>query len=100
VFLSLAFATKSTTKTESFVFHLSTNEKAKMLDIKFVDTEVQHVDHSKYLGVTKAKKVNARVNLVRKLDGTNWGASAETLKTAAFALVYSTAFTSAKLMYD
>jgi hypothetical protein len=92
------------TKTESCVFHLSTNEAARMLDIKFADTTVQHVDHPKYLGVTldrsltynahltkTAKKVNARVNLVRKLAGTNWGASADTLRTAALALVYSTA---------
>jgi hypothetical protein len=94
-----------------------------MLDIKFTDTTVLHVDHPKYLGVTldrsltynahltkTAKKVNARVNSIRKLAGTNWGSSADTLRTAALALVSSTAeysapggltaFTSAKLMYN
>jgi Reverse transcriptase (RNA-dependent DNA polymerase)/Endonuclease-reverse transcriptase len=92
------------TKTESCVFHLSTHEAYRVLDIKFADTPIQHVDHPKYLGVTldrsltynvhltkTAKKVAARVNLVRKLAGTNWGANAATLRTASLALVYSTA---------
>jgi hypothetical protein len=98
------FVLSNLTKTESCVFHLSTNEAAIMLDIKLADTTVQHVDHPKYLGVTldrpwtynahltrTAKKVNARVNLVWKLAGTNWGASTDTLRTAALALVCSTA---------
>jgi hypothetical protein len=38
-----------------------------------------------------AKKVSAYVNLVRKLTGANWGASAKTLRTASLPLVYSTA---------
>jgi hypothetical protein len=38
-----------------------------------------------------AKKDAARVNLVRKLAGTNWSAGTETLRTASLALVYSTA---------
>jgi hypothetical protein len=70
------------------------------MDIQFAGTGVQHVDHPKYLGVTfdrsliynphltkTGKKVAARVNLLRKLAGTNWGASAETLRTASLALV-------------
>jgi hypothetical protein len=74
------------------------------MDIQFAGTGVQHVDYPKYLGVTldrsltynphltkTGKKVAARVYLVRKLAGTNWGASAETLRTASLALVYSTA---------
>jgi hypothetical protein len=77
----------------------------RALDIQFAATQIQYVEHPKYLGVNldrsltynthlskTAKKVAARVNLVRKLtDGTNWGASAETLRTALLALVYSTA---------
>jgi hypothetical protein len=71
--------------------------------VKFTGTEIQHVDHPKYLGVTldrtltynahltkTSKKVSARFNIVRKLAGTGWGAGAETLRTAALAIVYST----------
>jgi hypothetical protein len=62
------------------------------------------VVHPKYLGVTLdrsltfktqlekvALKVNARVNLIRKLDGTNWGCDADTMRTASLALVFSAA---------
>jgi hypothetical protein len=57
-------------------------------------------DHPKYLGVTldrsltynthltkTGQKVAARINTVRKLAGTNWGSSADTLRTASLALV-------------
>jgi hypothetical protein len=72
--------------------------------VRFAGTEIQHVEHSKYLGVTldrtltyndhlmkTSKKISARINIVRKLAGTGWGAGAETLRTAALAIVYSTA---------
>jgi hypothetical protein len=36
-----------------------------------------------------SKKVSARINIVRKLAGTGWGA--ETFRTAALAIAYSTA---------
>jgi hypothetical protein len=89
-------------KTESCVFHLSTHETNRQLDVRFTGTEIQHVDHPKNLGVTldralpynahltkTSKKVSARSNIVRKLAGTGWGA--ETLRTAALTIVYSTA---------
>jgi hypothetical protein len=70
--------------------------------VRFAGTEIQHVEHPKYFGVTldrtltynahltkTSKKVSARINIVRKLAGT--GAGAETLRTAALAIVYSTA---------
>jgi Reverse transcriptase (RNA-dependent DNA polymerase) len=92
------------TKTEACVFHLSNHQADRVMDTQFAGTGGQHVDHPKYLGVTldrlltynlhltkTGKKVAARLNLVRKLAGTNWGASAETLRTASLALVYSTA---------
>jgi hypothetical protein len=73
-----------------------------MLNINFADTQILHVDPPKYLGVTldrsltynahltkTGQKVAARVNIVRKLAGTNWGASADTLRTASLALHYS-----------
>jgi hypothetical protein len=52
--------------------------------MQFVATQIQHVHLSK-----TAKKVAACGNLVRELTGTNWRASAETLRTAS--IVYSTA---------
>jgi hypothetical protein len=75
------------------------------VDVRFAGTEIQHVEHLKYLGVTldhtltynahltkrKSKKVSALVNIVQKLAGKGWGAGAETLRTAALAIVYSTA---------
>jgi hypothetical protein len=70
----------------------------------FNGTSIKHVDHPKYLGVTldrtltfkfqlekAAKKVSSRVNLVCKLAGTKWGSTAQTLRTASVALVYSSA---------
>jgi hypothetical protein len=64
--------------------------------VRFAGTEIQHVEHPKYFGVTldrtkTSKKVSAYINIVRKLAGTGWGAGGETLRTAALAIVYSTA---------
>jgi hypothetical protein len=69
--------------TESCVFDLNTHEANRQLDMRFTGTEIQHVEHSKYLGVTldrtltykahltkTSKKVSARINIVRKLAGT------------------------------
>jgi hypothetical protein len=91
-------------ETKSCVFHLNTDEANRQLDVSFTGTEIQHVEHLKYLGVTldrtltykthltkTSKKVSARINIVRKLPGTGWGAGTETLRTAALAIVYSTA---------
>jgi hypothetical protein len=91
-------------KTESCVFHLNTHEANRQLDVKFTGTEIQHVKHPKYLGVTldltlthnahlpkTSKKISARINIVQKLAGTGWGVGTETLHTAALAIVYSTA---------
>jgi hypothetical protein len=85
--------------TESCVFHLNTHEANRQLDVRFTGTEIHHVEHPKYLGVTldrtltynahltkTSKKVSARINIVRKLAGTGWGAGAETLCTAALAV--------------
>jgi hypothetical protein len=83
------------------VFHLNTHAANKQLNVMFNSTSIKHVDHPKYLGVTldrtltfkshlenAAKKVNSRVNLVRKLAGAKWGSNAQTLRTP---LVYSSA---------
>jgi hypothetical protein len=39
------------TKTETCVYLLSTHDANRMLDDQFANTQVQHVDHPKYLGV-------------------------------------------------
>jgi hypothetical protein len=67
----------------SCVFHLNTHEANKQLDVRFTGTEIQHVQHPKYLGVTldrtltynanltkTSKKFSANINIVRKLAGT------------------------------
>jgi hypothetical protein len=91
-------------KTEMCVFHLGNRDANKKLQIQFDNTEITHVDHPKYLGVIldrsltfkphlekTALKVSARVNIIRKLAGTNWGSSVDTLRKASLALVYSAA---------
>jgi hypothetical protein len=72
--------------------------------VRFAGTEIQHVEHPKYLGVTldrtlaynahltkTSKKVSIRINIERKLAGTGWSAGTKTLHTAVLAIVYSTA---------
>jgi hypothetical protein len=86
-------------KTESCVYQLNTHEANRQLDVRFTGTEIQHMEHPKYLGVTldrtltynahltkTSKKVSARISIVRKLAGTSWGADTETLRTAALAI--------------
>jgi hypothetical protein len=45
------------TKTETCVFHLSTHDANRVLDVQFANTQVQHVDHPKYLGFTLARSI-------------------------------------------
>ena len=65
---------------------------------------LKHDPHPVYLGVTldrtlsfkehttkTADKLKSRNNLLSKLAGTSWGASANTLRTSALALCYSVA---------
>jgi hypothetical protein len=91
-------------RNEFCVFHLNTHEANRQLDVRCAGTEIQHVENPKYLGValdrtltnnahlTKtSKKISARMNIVRKLPATGWGAGTETLRTAVLAIVYSTA---------
>jgi hypothetical protein len=68
--------------------------------VRSTGTEIQHVEHPIYLGVTldrtltynahltkTLKKISARINIVQKLAGTGWDAGAETLRAAALAIV-------------
>jgi hypothetical protein len=87
----LAFATKSN---KNRILCLPSQYEWRSENVGYQVCRYEHVDHPTYHGVTldrsltynahltkTAKKVNARVNLVRKLDGTNWGASSETLSS-------------------
>jgi hypothetical protein len=59
-------------KTESCVFHLSTHHANRTLDIQFVATQIQRVEHSKYLGVTLDRSLTYNTHL-SKTALTWWG---------------------------
>ena len=91
-------------KTETSCFHINNGQAHHELNISFEGVQLQHNHQPKVLGVvldrsltykahleSKAKKLSARNNLLQNLAGVNWGASADTLRTSALSLVYSTA---------
>ena len=94
----------SETKTVSAVFHLHNREAKRELNIDIDGKFLSFCSEPKYLGVTLdrsltyrqhleslRKKLTSRTALLRRLAGSSWGAGADTLRTAALALVYSTA---------
>jgi hypothetical protein len=94
----------SATKTISSVFHLHNAKANQELNVYLKGQRIKPDPNPVYLGVTldrsltyhehlkkTAAKVSTRNNLLCKLAGTSWGASAQTLKTTALALCYSTA---------
>jgi hypothetical protein len=94
----------SETKTVSSVFHLNNAKAKQKLNMYLRGHRLKHDPTPVYLGVTldrsltyhdhlkkTAAKVSTRNNLLSKLAGTSWGARAQTLKTTALALCYSTA---------
>ena len=94
----------SMSKTEVSCFHLNNRMASRDLKVYFDNTLLRHNRHPKYLGVTldrtlsfqehlrkSAAKIQTRNNIIRKLCGTTWGASATTLLCSALGLVYSTA---------
>jgi len=94
----------STTKTVSAVFHLNNKEAKRELKVIFNNVTLPFCSEPKYLGVTLDRsvtcrrhleslrdKLTSRVALLRRLAGSGWGAGATTLRTAALALVDSTA---------
>jgi hypothetical protein len=94
----------SVSKTVSCVFHLHNANAKRELDILLNGQRIRHDATPTYLGVTldrslsyhkhlkkTAAKVSTRNNLLKKLAGSTRGASAQTLKTSALALCYSTA---------
>lgn len=91
-------------KTEITAFHLDNRHANYHPRVKFRGKELQYNGTPKYLGMTldrsltykahlckSAAKLKSRNNLLQRLSGTSWGADANTLRTTALALVYSSA---------
>ena len=94
----------SMAKTTATAFHLNTKEASRQLNITLDGTPLPYNATPTYLGVKLDRqltykehlksitaKVSSRNNLLRRLAGSMWGASATTLRTSALALVYSAA---------
>ena len=94
----------SVTKTVCSVFHLNNKAAHRQLNVFLNGQQLKHDPTPVYLGVTldraltyrehlqkTAAKVNTRNNIIQKLAGASWGASASVLKTSALALCYSVA---------
>lgn len=92
------------TKTVVTCFHLANKLAAMELRVMFDGVQLTHDFEPTYLGVKLDRsmtyrnhinklrmKLATRNNLLRKLAGTTWGASARVLRTTALALVYSCA---------
>ena len=91
-------------KTICSIFHLANRLAGKKLVIKLHGAALRFEPTPTYLGVMLdrsltfgphlqmvAVKASKRVNLIRKLAGSNWGAGFTTLRTSTLALVYSAA---------
>ncbi|KAG4065142.1 hypothetical protein HA402_007539 [Bradysia odoriphaga] len=91
-------------KTKVSVFHLRNSHARRELRVLFEGKALKHDFFPKYLGATMdraltfktnseklAAKLATRINLLRKLAGTTWGADANVLRTTALSLVYSVA---------
>ena len=94
----------STSETVTSVFHLHNNTSRCKLNVHMNGQRLKHNLCSMYLSVAldptlsyrehlsrRALKPKSRDNLIMKLAGTSWGASASTLHTSALALCYSVA---------
>ncbi len=68
-------------KTVSYVFHLANRCANRELNITLDGVKLPHFSSTH----------QSRVNLLRRLAGTGWGASFDTLHTSSVALAYSTA---------
>jgi len=86
------------------VIHLHNNRSCRELNVYMNGQRLKHNPYPVYLDVTldqtvayrehlslSAAKLKSRNNLIAKLAGTSWGASASTLHTSALALCYSVA---------
>lgn len=92
------------TKTIVSCFHLNNQAANKELNVTLDGKILEHKFHPTYLGVKTdrsltfnqnatqlAAKLSTRNNLLQKLTGTSWAATASCLKISALGLVYSTA---------
>ena len=86
------------------VFHLAHKKAPVKLNIQIHGKSLKCLDHPVYLGVTLHRwltfaehlkkvtaKIQAQVNLVKKLTNSKWGADFNTLRISTLALVFSTA---------
>jgi len=86
------------------VFHLHNTSATRELSVYLDGQHLRHECHPTYLGVTldctlsyrvhlrkTAGKLKNRNNLLMKLAGSTWGASANTLRSSFLALCYSAA---------
>ena len=93
----------SHTKTVTTAFHLNNRDTKRELNIYSKGKRLPFCPVPTYLGVkldrsltfrhhleALCKKITMRVALMRRLAGSDWGAGAKTLRTAALSLVYST----------
>jgi len=94
----------SASKTICSAFHLHNTSATRELSVYLDGQRLWHECHSTYLVVTldrtlsyrlhltkTAGKLKNRNNLLMKLAGSTWGASANTLRSSAMALCYSAA---------
>ncbi|UYV61531.1 hypothetical protein LAZ67_1005181 [Cordylochernes scorpioides] len=85
-------------------FHLNNHRAERKLNLFINNSQITHSEHPKYLGIhldrtltfkthlTKLKgKLSSRNNILHKLAGSSWGSDANTLRTSALALIFSTA---------
>ncbi|UYV61324.1 hypothetical protein LAZ67_1004348 [Cordylochernes scorpioides] len=84
-------------------FHLNHHRAERKLNLFINNSQITHSEHPKYLGIhldrtltfkihlTKLKgKLSSRNNILHKLAGSSWGSDANTLRTSALALIFST----------
>ncbi|UYV62667.1 UBLCP1 [Cordylochernes scorpioides] len=83
---------------------LNHKKAERKLKLFINNSQITHSEHPKYLGIhldrtltfkthlTKLKgKLSSRNNILHKLAGSSWGSDANTLRTSALALIFSTA---------
>lgn len=96
--------TPNPNKSEVSVFHLNNRAANRTLNVTFDAVALCHNPNPVYLGLKLdrtlsfkkhldglSKKLASRVNIIQRITGTNWGASAKSLRTSSFALVYAPA---------
>ena len=91
-------------KTQLTAFHLKNRQADRKLNVTWNGTKLDHTPSPVYLGITFDRsltyrnhclktraKLSSRNNLLRKRQGTNWGACPHTMRTTATVLCLSVA---------